>query len=80
MGELRRRFLEENLFLKLEIVDYYLLKSSRNLQTTFSLKKYDLIAAVIASWKIYNAAARFTLHFAGWRVFLVTLEFFKVCF
>ena len=79
MGELRRRFLEENLLLKLEII-YYLLKSSRNLETTFPLKKYDLIAAVIASWKIYNSAARFTLHFAGWRVLLVTLKFFKVCF
>ena len=79
MGELRRRFLEENLFLKLEII-HYLLKSSRNLETSFPLKRYDLITAIIASWKIYNAAARFTLHFAGWRVFLVILEFFKVCF
>lgn len=79
MGELRRRFLEENLFLKLEII-HYLLKSSKNLETSFPLKRYDLIAAIIASWKIYNAAARFTLHFAGWRVFLVILEFFKVCF
>lgn len=79
MGELRRRFLEENLFLKLEII-HYLLKSSRNLETSFPLKRYDLIAAIIASWKTYNAAARFTLHFAGWRVFLVILEFFKVCF
>ena len=54
MTSVPRGLLKENLFLELDII-HHLLKSSSKLEASLRLGKFDLIAAIVVSWKISNA-------------------------
>ena len=62
VAALPRQLLKENLFLELEII-HHVLKSSRKLEASLRLKKYDLIATIVASKKISNAKLIFCFNF-----------------